>query len=725
MKEETDKKISYTHCEYKVALAGSKPHQTYLVGKDWEIVRKLKEKDWNQTDCWREVRDPLFDGVSNENIKHYFNVRNKACEFKEEAEREFCPRISDIGRINSDLAENIPRWYSEGKISLKDFCGRRDDIRDLLEKMGDSVEVYGVGGVGKTTLIQVALLIQKLRGKRIVIIGTRQSYSTGSGYNPFKYKSTNEIYKIVGDRISLDDIAEALSISQDMITESKDDKINRILDEIENEQIYLFIDDFHLADEDVEELVKRMDVGLVLASKKLSGVARKELFLSGIDEDDRDKLIDLAAKDHPKRISEEAREKIKIIAEGHPVSTKILVRNYDKIDFRRLERYDLDFLNPKHSEESMKRLVTEILSDEAFGLLRCMSVINTDLESNICLSSIKETYPDRFDELFSELVDTGMLVKREGLEGTYQFSYKHIQEFITSDEGELHEKAAKYYENKIKLLGKTLDDDIELLFHRARSNPDSDIVQVFLRLRQYVTPIHDGFKRLIYVGEVLRGVFRSEREDLAQISGTLANLYSDLKRFDEAEAAYKEALVICKELAEMKPDAYLPGLLQTQANIGMFYNDTDRTEEGMKYLLMCLERRDLLPDFGAVCFIALGAAYEKLQNSEDAALNYIFASATRFLLFKKGIPCRDEVLFYLEKSIELGDEEIKGDAEMMRTAIVRLAGEEVEMPEVTTLSERGEALREALNGRTVELNPRDEVDLMALILIKELSSLNS
>ena len=175
----------------------------------------------------------------------------------------------------------------------------------------------------------------------------------------------------------------------------------------------------------------------------------------------------------------------------------------------------------------------------------------------------------------------------------------------------------------------------------------------------------------------------------------------------------------------MKPDAYLPGLLQTQANIGMFYNDTDRTEEGMKYLLMCLERRDLLPDFGAVCFIALGAAYEKLQNSEDAALNYIFASATRFLLFKKGIPCRDEVLFYLEKSIELGDEEIKGDAEMMRTAIVRLAGEEVEMPEVTTLSERGEALREALNGRTVELNPRDEVDLMALILIKELSSLNS
>jgi hypothetical protein len=47
-------KISYTHCEYKVALVEKKLHQVYLIDKGWDIIRELG--DWKEID-WRRVRE--------------------------------------------------------------------------------------------------------------------------------------------------------------------------------------------------------------------------------------------------------------------------------------------------------------------------------------------------------------------------------------------------------------------------------------------------------------------------------------------------------------------------------------------------------------------------------------------------------------------------------------------------------------------------------------------
>ena len=153
----------------------------------------------------------------------------------------------------------------------------------------------------------------------------------------------------------------------------------------------------------------------------------------------------------------------------------------------------------------------------------------------------------------------------------------------------------------------------------------------------------------------------------------------------------------------------------------MFYFDIDRTEDGITALGNVLKQREVLPDFGAKCFAELGKGHEKLKKTEDATMSFMMASSSYFLLFKKGIPCLGDVIRYLAKVVELGDGKIKGDAELITTAIFRLSDEDAEIPD-SNCSKIGEALREALNGNRVEIKPENEIDLMVMLLINDLLS---
>jgi hypothetical protein len=201
IKNGSGEKISYTHCEYKIALSENKPHQVYLVDKDWDVIKKLK--DWDRID-WKHIRtDEDFKELKDDEIEHYFKVAKEVWKFKEETGRELSPRDRDNETIVEGLAKNIIKWHSDGKIELQNFCGRKKELRDLFEKINETVEVYGVGGVGKTTLIHIALLMQKLRGKDVISIGTRQSYVTGSGYEYFREKCKEGQREIIGEKIRL------------------------------------------------------------------------------------------------------------------------------------------------------------------------------------------------------------------------------------------------------------------------------------------------------------------------------------------------------------------------------------------------------------------------------------------------------------------------------------------------------------------------------------------
>ena len=179
--------ISYTHCEYKTAISEGILHQTYVVEEGWDAKDVKKEalgfKEEIGTEMWKSIQD-LKD-----------------------------PSLIEL--ISNNLAKKIIEWHTQDKLNFKNFCDREDVFNELINSIDGKVEVYGVGGIGKTALIQVALLIQKLKGKKIISIGITKAYASGSGFEYFRTKCKDEQYIAESqNEITIYDIINALAKSK-------------------------------------------------------------------------------------------------------------------------------------------------------------------------------------------------------------------------------------------------------------------------------------------------------------------------------------------------------------------------------------------------------------------------------------------------------------------------------------------------------------------------------
>lgn len=550
MRVQNSQGISYTHCEYKVALSEGILMQPYLVKNGWDILSKMQT--WDEI-RWDQIReDRIFEDYTDAEIEHYFQVRHHALELKREVHRPLIPRISleeeniskCVSKISSDLAKNIVTWYSEGKLQLDNFCGRKSELINLIKKMEETVEVHGIGGVGKTSLIQIALIIQMLNGKEVVVIAKRQSYYSGSGYHFFKDKMKSVYYEAIGDVITINDVYQAIFRPSDNksgyeITPEPDsdafehlncsepipdrpkitaavlerlpesEEARLIVERLNKGNLLLFIDDYHLADESVMELLKEAK-GIVVSSRTCTGTARNEIPLEGILESDRDALFEVLMLRFDATIDDTTKEKIKHICEGHPVTMELLIRNSTRIDFTNFEHFGRDAISAirsRHVEDFYRRLVNEILSEDALKLIKNLSILNTDIEGNIDRRIVENTYGyTACFERFNELLDTGLLLKKKESKKGYAFTYKHVQEALLDAAPSNHSLAIKYYDNVIKVNANTPDYYVERLWHELHSKEHSKsaLVEHFIQLAGIIPPTQKkAFKRLIEIGEAL------------------------------------------------------------------------------------------------------------------------------------------------------------------------------------------------------------------------------
>jgi energy-coupling factor transporter ATP-binding protein EcfA2 len=401
--------ISYTHCEYRFAVAENKPRMVYMV----EPATRKPELARRYADA-----ESLYDVLK-----------------KEIQAAEMAPEIHEINtdqfdRITSGLAKNIIRWYEEGKIKINDFYGRGKILRELMQKIdsNERVLVHGVGGIGKTTLIQVALLLQAMQGKKIVAIGPSQSYLSGSGYSYFRSSdAVNRQVTQQPETISLYDLAEAFKVPDDILKAGKEELVKHLLAHLKERDHLTFIDDFHLAEPDVKELVQQVDGGIILAGKEDLPHGRQRIELGGVIEEKRMDMVMGKASRLDKPVDDNTIRKIAALSEGHPVVMEILINNYQDVNYDDIKTA---LQSEKSTEEEfLQRAVKSILSPGALETLQQIAIINPDLETNLDYHALWNTFPE---QNIKELTRKSLLAKREGYSDRYRITYQSVQQTIAS-----------------------------------------------------------------------------------------------------------------------------------------------------------------------------------------------------------------------------------------------------------------------------------------------------
>ena len=529
--------ISYTHCEYRYAKSKNMPRMCFILKlrkNNSENVKENNIEDKNNDNNIEKLKKFKDDEVKKSETVKYIKSNNYKKELVEE--------------IRKGLPNNLIKWMSEGRVRLPNFFGRTEELKKLFEAFNkyDVLCITGVGGIGKTCLAEVLLSLKVIEGWNIIAIYRESEYISGIGYHPFKKyllsreneNQKNEIIKTkkFKDRIYFSTIAEAITGRKwDANQKPKD-----ILKELNNKgNVILFLDDFHLADEDVIDFIQRYSKELdrakiVITSRtdvKVDRYIAYTLKLRGIkDKNEYYCYIDCLSKDP----SDEEKSKEKIpdkyknifmkISKGHPLITKFLVENFGRVPLKKINSlYNAikSLGGDEYVEEFFKRFMKEILDNDELKTLCMLSVYRTTVDDDKITKLLSIS-----DELLKNLAKKLMLKTDE--EG-YMFYDDLIREcanillekeFGKSAKIEAHRKAAEYYkeyyEKYLKGKKKFVEYCVEYLYHLVESNNYNEALKILENI------------------ELWRNIRRSSNpDDLLQILEKLLELLENMDDIQE------------------------------------------------------------------------------------------------------------------------------------------------------------------------------------------------
>ena len=232
------------------------------------------------------------------------------------------------------------------------------------------------------------------------------------------------------------------------------------------------------------------------------------------------------------------------------------------------------------------------------------------------------------------LVDSGRSLIEAGLQKTRSLAEEYVlrAKALMTDYAEPRrfELACHAYEQGIELIRanlseKELEESLFEYGYFLQTNKRYDLAEA--RYRENL----DICQRLAAISP------QAYESSLAMAQNNLGLLCSDTQRYEESEEMYLSAMEIYRRLAAVNPQVYEPDLAMVQNNLGGLYSDIQRYEESEEMYLSAMEIRRRLaaanpqvykPDLARTQY-SLGCLYSDTQRYEESEKMYLSALEIR------------------------------------------------------------------------------------------------
>ena len=297
--------------------------------------------------------------------------------------------------------------------------------------------------------------------------------------------------------------------------------------------------------------------------------------------------------------------------------------------------------NPEYLslKESIARLNTEIARLRATGVAELQPMID---EKQAELYKKRESLNRLESQLFdlalsiNKLIGSGTPVserKRLAIEMFERGNSKGVVEILNEKDIAADAAQARKEIEQGKLLVDSGRSLIEAGLQKTRSLAEEYVLRAKALMTDYAEPRRFELACHAYEqGIELTRTNLSEGE-LAKSLFEYGHFLQTNKRYDLAEARYRESLDICQRFASVKPQVYEPDLATTQNNLGALYKDTQRNEESEKMYLSALKIYRRLSAMNPQVYEPglaktqnnLGNLYSDIQRNEEGEEMYLSA----------------------------------------------------------------------------------------------------
>ncbi len=330
------------------------------------------------------------------------------------------------------------------------------------------------------------------------------------------------------------------------------------------------------------------------------------------------------------------------------------------------------------------------------------------------------------DRVIGTLGNLYLIIKRyDEAESCYRAV---LREYMKSNDerivGVLNNLANLYHaKGDFKKAEETYKECLRILLER---NEEESMVNILISLSSLYMDLNrfDDSAKCLY--DALRIEYKRSKTDkkrlfnVATLLNNLGYVYSRAKNFENAEKFYREAVKIYRELVKVDRDQ-LKNLMAVLNNLSSIYINTNRLDMASEMLKEVEDYWDEIPpDLKVKLYFIKAKTLERSDNKEEAIKYYFKAAALGFLIFRNLGTSAINFIHCFDKVEELGDDETKGDASIMKNAILKLYyGSRSGIPNVKC-GRLGKILLDALNGIRKEIEIRDEIDMAVYVLTDEL-----